>query len=317
MRLHSRLALGALAAACASASQPARVPATASPGNGAATVRPAANPALADSVMAADAARSDSVARLGYLDGMMATLAPDVVYLRGGQPMAFGQLSVRAMLASALPAGAMSFRWQPVRVGVSNDGTVAYTMGIAASSSSAGTQHATIRLDRYIAFWRRQEDGAWRVQAYAEIGPPPAKGPVLVNAGGPRPLHDFPSRDSLAHVLESTDSVFSADALHQGLAHAFGTFAAPDAMTFAGSRFVVGPAAIRAEHMAPGEGSLSWRAVAGDAANSADMGFTVGRYTFTVRGGVVGTGKYLTIWVEQPLGAWRYVADGGNADPSR
>ncbi len=317
MCLHSRLALGALAVACTSVPQAAPVPELAAPASVLADASKAASRALADSVLAVDAARTDTVARLGYLDGMMAILAPDVVYLRGGQPMAFGQLSVRTMLASALPPRGMTFRWQPVRVGVSNDGTVAYSVGIAASSASADPERATIRLDRYIAFWRRQADGTWRVEAYAELGPAPAEGPVLVNAGGPRPLHDFPRRDSLARVVESNDDLFAADALHHGLAAAFGAYAAPDAMTFAGSRFVVGPAEIRAEHATNDEGNLSWRAVAGDAANSADLGFTVGRYSFTVPGGGGTTGKYLTVWSAQPGGGWRYVADGGNADPLR
>jgi len=309
MRSPSRLVLAAVLGACASSATPAP---NAGPGTAAFAAQAAAARARADAVVAADAARTDSVARRGYLEGVMAVMTPDVTYLRGGQPMAFGQLSVHTMLAAALPARGTVFRWQPVRVGVSRDGLAAYTVGIAASSVAGDSGRATLRLDRYIAYWRREADGAWRVAAYAEVGPPPATAPPLANPGRPRPLTEMPRRDSLAHVFMATDSAFSALAVRDGLAAAFGTYAASDAMTLTGSLFSVGPAAIRAQFAGPDGGVLSWHAVAGDAANSGDLGFTVGEYTFASPSGGARHGKYLTVWAAQPSGVWRFVADGGN-----
>lgn len=121
--------------------------------------------ALADSVLAADAARTGTVARLGYQQGMMAMLAPDVVYLRAGQPLAFGQSSVQRLLAIAGPGRGTALRWQPIRVGVSRDGLAAYAAGIAAMAVPGDSAAPLLVLSRYVAFWRREPGSAWRTSA--------------------------------------------------------------------------------------------------------------------------------------------------------
>ena len=271
---------------------------------------------LADTILAVDAARGDSIDRLGYLDGMTVMLAPDAVFLRAGQPMVFGRERVRRMLAAAAPAGGTAMRWQPVRVGVSRDGAAAYTVGIAARPSPGDAGRPTLRLARYIAYWRREPGDSWRVAAYVEVGPAPVTSPVVSDAGGP--AVPAGGRDSIVRLLEATDSAFSALAGRAGRAVAFGDYAAPDAMVFGGSRLVVGQAAIRALNAGPDGGVLRWHAVAGAAAGSADLGFTVGEYVFTpTSGGEPGRGKYLTIWEATPSGTWRYVSDGGNPTSAR
>ncbi|MDE3173123.1 MAG: nuclear transport factor 2 family protein [Gemmatimonadota bacterium] len=276
----------------------------------------ALNRALADSLLAADAARTDTVARLGYQEGVMAMLTPDAVYLRAGQPMAFGQLSIQRLLAIAPPGRRASYRWQPVRAGVSRDGLAAYTVGIAVAASARDSGGPALGVSRYVAFWLREPGGVWRVRAYAEVGLPAANGTVLSGPGEPRSLADFPRRDSLVRALEATDDAFAAASREHGAASAFAAFAAPDAMIFSGPRVVVGPAAIGDAYDAPGAGDLDWRAVAGDVAPSGDLGFTVGRYIYRAPGGRATGGKYLTVWLRLPNGRWRFVADGGNADPA-
>lgn len=269
------------------------------------------NRALADSVLALDDARTDSVARRGMADGTTPFLAPDAVYLRAGQPIVFGRERVQRMLAAApVPAGA-AVRWQAVRSGVSADGLAGYTVGIAASVDAASTAP---RLDRYIAYWTRARGGDWRLAAYAEVGSTPTGTETVSDAGVP-PMYAG-VRDSMFRVLAATDSAFSALAGRAGLAAAFGDYADEDAMVFGGHRFVMGPAAIRELNAGPDGGTLSWHAVAGQAAASADLGFTVGEYTFTPASGRAPShGKYLTIWVSAPGRGWRYVADGGNSNP--
>ncbi len=314
------LAIAGAACAAPPGAAPAAVPspaaARAAGGDGGPQTILVLNRALADSVLAADAARTDTVARLGYQEGVMAVLAPDIVYLRAGQPMAFGQLSVQRLLALAPPGRRAGFRWQPIRVGVSRDGLAAYTVGIAVAGVAGDSGRPSLALSRYVAFWRREPGGAWRVRAYAEVEPAAVNGATLPGPGTPRSLADFPRRDSLARVLEATDDAFAISSSAHGAAEAFAAFAAPDAMIFSGTRVVVGPGAIREAYATPGAGDLAWHAVAGDVAPSGDLGFTVGRYTYTAPGGRVSTGKYLTVWTRQPDGAWRFVADGGNADPS-
>jgi hypothetical protein len=229
--------------------------------------------------------------------------------------MVFGADRVRWMLAGAAPAAGSAMRWQPVRVGVSRDGLAAYTVGIAAAATS-GSGAPVLRLDRYIAYWKRAPKGAWRMAAYVEVGPGTPGATPMDDPGKAPALSGV--RDSMFRVLAGADSAFSALAGRSGLAAAFGDYAAPDAMVFGGSRLVVGPAAIRALYAGPDGGVLSWHAVAGEASGSADLGFTVGEYAFASDANhSVSHGKYLTIWTVLPSGAWCYVADGGNPNPPR
>jgi ketosteroid isomerase-like protein len=63
----------------------------------------------------------------------------------------------------------------------------------------------------------------------------------------------------------------------------------------------------------PTDAILEWVPVAANIAASGDLGCTVGEALVRARGSY---SKYLTIWKRQPDGAWKFVADGGNARPA-
>jgi ketosteroid isomerase-like protein len=64
------------------------------------------------------------------------------------------------------------------------------------------------------------------------------------------------------------------------------------------------------------EFSLTWRPVKADAAESGDIGYSIGTSEFKYRdkeGKIVAEhGKYLTVWKKQKDGSWKVVADLGN-----
>lgn len=232
--------------------------------------------------------------------------------------MVYGRGSVREMLASRLPSWGFTVRWQPLRVGVSADRRAAYTAGIAASGVPGDSGRASLRLDRYIAFWRREAGGRWSIAAYSEVGAPLVQSPPTHNAGTTEHPRGTPRQDSLVRVLVSADSAFSALAGRSDLATAFSAYAAPEAMIFSGTEVLVGPPAIRRNfQQSPSAGVLAWHAVAAEVAASGDLGFTVGEYTFTPTDRTVAgrRGKYLTVWEAQLGGSWRYVVDGGSTSP--
>jgi ketosteroid isomerase-like protein len=80
----------------------------------------------------------------------------------------------------------------------------------------------------------------------------------------------------------------------------------------------VGPRAVKEFQETEGAGtSLSWRPVYALAAESGDLGFTVGEYIATGRSpsgaAVQRFGKYLTVWQRQQDGSWKFVMQGGHA----
>jgi ketosteroid isomerase-like protein len=57
---------------------------------------------------------------------------------------------------------------------------------------------------------------------------------------------------------------------------------------------------------------LSWKPAFEKIAASGELGYTYGYYTRTIKStGVVSRGTYVTIWVKQKDGSWKFVLDAG------
>lgn len=276
-----------------------------------------------DSLLAVDVARGTGATGVGLGTAAAMWLDTGVVYLRSGAPIVYGRAAALTVLAAGAPEHA-TYAWRPLGGAVSRDGSAGYTFGVAATSVPNGDESPALRLDHYIAFWRRGPDRVWRVSAYADLGgPPPPSGATLPSTElpGSRELSPGP-RTNAIHRVRDADSAFALAADLQGTGEAFASFIAPQGGVFSGSELVTGMAAVRAlyDEQQRAGGTLNWRPVFADAAASGDLGMTVGEYVFTGRGAngsvVQRFGKYLTVWQAQPNGDWRFVIDGGNASPT-
>ncbi len=271
-----------------------------------------------DTLFTLDQARSDSAAARGISEAMLALLSPDAAYLRAGVPAIYGIDAVRAMFAANPETSGTSITWQPLGGGISNDLRAGYTYGIAARV----TPRAPVRLERYIAYWRRDARDPWRIAAYAEVGGPPASegsGPID-RVVPPSPALSRAMTQARAAV-RAADSLFADLAYRMGTGYAFAATVAPDGVIFGNPQLVIGPQAVE-DFFSRGAGSsLSWQPVFASVAPSRDLGFTIGEYTSTGRGptgaAVQRFGKYLTVWRLQPDGTWKFVVDGGNPSPSK
>jgi len=284
---------------------------------------PARTPAR-DSLLAADVSRTDSVRRLGAVNGLLPWLHDDIVYLRAGVPAVYGREFVSALLGTTAASGGTPLQWQPLGGGISADAKFGYTYGIAevepGTATNGAQRSAASRLERYIAVWRREPAGPWRIVAYAEVGGLPVAD--VSPAGTTPPGQPLNGREaSLREDLRQTDNDFSDAALRSGLAAAFSTWVAPNGVMFAGSEVVTGPEEVRELYRRQsGNTSLAWRPVHSGVASSGDLGFTVGEYVATgpnANGAVSQRfGKYLTVWKKQRDGNWRFVVDGGSPSPA-
>jgi ketosteroid isomerase-like protein len=117
----------------------------------------------------------------------------------------------------------------------------------------------------------------------------------------------------------NADRAFSALAQTKGIAQAFGTYAAPNAIKFGAGEQIRGPVDIAAsmkEDDASGA-KLSWEPKEGVPSADGSQVVVWGRWTYK---GPVGSkvevhGTYLTVWAKQSDGSWKYTHDIGNADP--
>lgn len=273
-----------------------------------------------DALLRADLGRADSVAKHGFAAGLASNFADDVLYLRGGLPIVRGRVSATAIVA-AESLDAAAARWQPVRAEVSSDGRSGYSYGYTIYGVASGSA-PTLRVDRYIAFWRR-EDAGWRIAGYAETygAPPPALALPRAALTGVLPDESMPRTRGPLESIRAADAAFSTLASKVGTGRAFGEYAAENAQIFsAPGEFITGPQAISAAFGPANDNNmLTWRPIAGDVAQSGDLGFTVGNAEFTGKREdgtpVLSYSKYFTVWKKQRDGSWRYVVDGGSARP--
>ncbi len=286
---------------------------------------PARAPAR-DSLFRVDEARTDSVAARGFAGGTIPLLDSNVVYLRAGASIAFGVDAARAVFDATVEAAGTRLSWQPLGGGVSDDLLAAYTFGVAVRDAPS----APPRFSRYIAFWRRERHGPWRIAGYSEVNGPaatPAREHAARSGDGDVAPNEMPAVrpakvDQTRLQLRSADSSFSDLSYRMGVAYAFANTVAPDGVVFGDPQLLIGPVAIE-EYLSvrAGQSSLVWQPVFAWVAASRDLGFTVGESTSTGRGAsgaaVQRMGKYLTVWKRQSDGTWKFVIDGGNSAPPR
>lgn len=288
---------------------------------------PARGPAR-DSLFHLDQTRGDSVATRGHVDGLLALLSPDVVYLRAGVPATFGRDAARTLFAATAGANE-TVTWQPLGGGVSYDLKSAYTFGIAAH---AARSNPVIHIDHYVAYWTRERGEPWRIAAYAEVtgggggnggGSLPSVEVKIPPSQFTPPLNRVTKRTAdIIATVRAADSLFSDLADRMGVPYAYSNTVAPGGAVFGGTRLVVGAAAIEDYYGAQGSGtSLTWRPVYASVAGSYDLGFTVGVDISTGRGqsgaAVQRFGKYLAVWQRQRDGTWKFLIQGGNPTPAR
>lgn len=264
---------------------------------------PASHEAVRASLMAAEGLAA------GAGEGLWQWMAEDAAYLHPRAPLVFGRDAAREAMRGVPVA-----RIHRLAGDVSSDGQLGYTFGWFEQD----VRPPDARFGRYLATWRRAGIGwqvvGWvRIVAKRPLGEPPPDARIVRGAHGvARPGEAA----ALAAQAMAADAAFSALSVAQGFSVAFPATAAEDAA-------VVGPVEVqwnRAGVAKAWEGwtpdtSLAWAPRLGRAAASGDLAFTVGEAVFR-KGEERSFSKYLTVWVREADGSWRFLLDGGNARPA-
>jgi ketosteroid isomerase-like protein len=278
-----------------------------------------------EALFAADAAHTALIRSAGPVEGLVRGLAHDALYLIDGIDVVQGRKDISAILAATIPAGATIDRTL-VGGDASADGRFGFTFGwILRTGTGGATANGT-----YVATWTRPDDDApFRVSAYytrlsaSQVRPPDRAGfPLLLDgAGAAGTAHRGEVKDQ-EHSLLAADAQFAARSVAAGFTIAFGDYANAFAMPFGGRfLFLEGKDEVLATYAGwtPQE-VLDWTPAYAGASESGDLGFTVGRAVdaYTNPDGTTDRfySKYLTIWVRQADGAWRFLADGGTTSPA-
>ncbi len=120
--------------------------------------------------------------------------------------------------------------------------------------------------------------------------------------------------------LLEVDRAFARLAAEKGVAEAFYTYAAEDALLLpAGDAPVKGRDAIRIQMATSLQGHLKWQPHEAEISSDGKLGYTWGYYEQQEAAAdgqpVVHHGKYVTIWRRAPGGLWKFTLDIGNPGP--
>lgn len=200
--------------------------------------------------------------------------------------------------------------WEPVRGGVSADGTNGFTFGYLSVHSDT----ATTRM-KYLAYWTKGADG-WQVRVYRRTAASGAPASVERMAPSIPALWGaaFPDAGEAGRGVREAESAFSARAGVVGLREAFREYGTPDAMNMGGpgrSGFVIGADAIAevvSEGAPPGPSALTWGSDQVIVAGSGDLGVSIGY--INIPGPPAARVPFFTIWRRDGVGRpWRYIAE--------
>jgi hypothetical protein len=275
--------------------------------------RPAPSPPDARRALAiAERRASDASARDGIVPTLGGIAHDRVALLFENAPVVVGRANVLALLDAQPQLKQARIQWQTEHLEISRDSSVGVTWGMLTYGPAAGGAH---RFGRYLAGWRR-DDGAWKLAAMAWIGVnPPDSTVVPAGLATGAPADGIPAR---ANGPAGADRAFAARGRAAGAPIAFEEFASAQAIGFGPWDLNVGPRAIR-ESFSPGGATAEWAwgPVLADAAESGDLGWTIGEATITPKGASEpNRSKYLTLWKKESTG-WKYIADGGNSRPAK
>lgn len=115
----------------------------------------------------------------------------------------------------------------------------------------------------------------------------------------------------------ATEKDFAEMALNEGIPKAFLTYAAEDVVLLRNNRLIIGIDSLRESYK--GQKSqfenvtLTWKPDFVDVAMSGDLGYTYGKYVYTITDSIghknVVEGVFHTVWKRQSDGKWKFVWD--------
>ncbi|MFL6770851.1 MAG: DUF4440 domain-containing protein [Sphingomicrobium sp.] len=267
--------------------------------------------AAVDDLIAADRAYSAEAAKAeDIVVGLAAMVDTDAVMPVPGKGHAVGKEAVIEALRANPSFQSGKVSWEPVRGGISADGTQGFTYGFL--SLTAGDPARRER--KYLAYWVKRPQG-WRVVTYRTVVRQPGEASKDMLAPSLPSFSAEPAAEPAILTAQqasvaAAEKSFSDRAQVVGLKQAFGEFGRDDAMNmYSGSGFTIGLEAITAGFKDEGPAKIHWATERSFAASSGDLGVSIG--TISPNDPKEGAGfPFFTIWRRDgPDQPWRYIAE--------
>ena len=97
----------------------------------------------------------------------------DAVVMMAGAPDISGMPAIREGLGHMMSDPAFSLSFEPANVVVARSGDLAYETGPYSMTMTGADKKAATERGHYVAVWRKQSDGSWKVAVDAPLSDPP------------------------------------------------------------------------------------------------------------------------------------------------
>jgi ketosteroid isomerase-like protein len=254
----------------------------------------------AASVIEAERAFAAESVRTDMRAAFMAHFSPDGVFVRGGWVNAREALRERA-------APPITLDWAPRHVEVARSGELALSTGPWTRTSRTQPAAAAAH-GQFVSIWRRQPEGAWKVEVDLGISHPDgAEEPGNVEVVVPAAM------GTTGGTLEAAEARFVETSLRSGSRAAYAAHALPRLLFYRDGHAPVRgkDSALRSDAMT--EEKIVWLADRVEASRSRDFGYVRGSYADAADPARV-LGYFLRVWRRGDEG-WRVALDVTN--PSR
>ena len=112
-------------------------------------------------------------------------------------------------------------------------------------------------------------------------------------------------------AIIAAENTFAAQAAREGSAAAFLTNSTAASMVVENGQLANAQKVWQSKPPATGPHRLAWHPVMADVAQSGELGYTTGPWTFGSGTQTAAAGEYVTLWHKQPDGQWKFVVDMG------
>jgi ketosteroid isomerase-like protein len=249
--------------------------------------------ATLSSLVDSERAFSRAAAEMGIHESFLAFLSADAVIFR---PRA---INAHEFLR-AQPEQPGILAWEPVFAGVSQAGDLGFTTGpwyFRPDSSSEPAAHG-----EYFSFWKRQEDGSWRVVIdHGVTHPAPTAKPEALHAVARGWNGAAADPKAERDILLRLDGSYTGAAEQHAIA---GLRVLRD-----GAQPLIGSEAVEALRHEHEPGTIAWKSLGGEVSSSGDIGYTYGEYVVRSDSDEPEAGVYMRAWHRQNDGSWRVVVD--------
>jgi len=267
-------------------------------------------------LLAADANLSFASFDKGPIKALKGAFGTDGWMIWPGGPAIKGDAAATRFFSNQPLLDAAKLSWQPLRIEISPDSTMALMMGVAtvdrAPSDPVPQMH---RIGRYLAAWQRTK-GTWHLSMFTLVNLFTSGETIWRTPMGAAELPAIPAKGSVAKFV-GADANFARDIAAMGVGKAFAKWAAPDAVTMAATgELNEGPARIGAV-LAGNTAHWTWSDVAAGASVDGALGWTVGQATITptTPGGKPSKSNLVTLWRRGADGTYRFTALAGVGRP--